>query len=335
MPAAINGPVMLRWLVVLCLAVASTTGWAQSGSLMDTTTRAWNASVAAEQALTRATRTWNEINARFRVELDAVARLKNAPKSWRTDRELRSKIADADALGRQLETASAVVRRATEQLAAARRTLIAAIDTELAAQPAAPRRAQLDRARALVVPQTRKATRIVLPDMQIDPLADPEELDQQAKAIRAAELELGNQLKGLEAQAKELERIAVLRKQHGRAIEINNRDDNSTRKGATPAGSRGGAGEVTADDSPAPGPPQNEGGRPDVSTFESDAKVTLAEIVDPSTIDELTRAQRSDNPDKRAAVAKLTRDAVARKLQQLRDKRKAVEDRAATLRKGR
>ena len=126
----------------------------------------------------------------------------------------------------------------------------------------------------------------------------------------------------------------MLRKQHGRAIEIGNRDDNSTRKGATPAGGRGGA-EVSADDSPAPGPPQNEGGRPDVSTFESDAKITLAEIVDPSTIDELTRAQRSDNPDKRAAVAKLTRDAVAKKLQQLRDKRKAVEDRAANLRKGR
>lgn len=339
MAAAINGLSMVRWLLVLLLTVASATGWAQSGpgSLADTTTRAWNTSSSAEQALARATKTWNEINSKFRVELDAVTRLKNSPKSWRRDRELRSKIADADALGRQLEAASADVRRATAQLAAARRTLIAAIDTELASNPGAARKAQLDRARAQVLPNTRKATRIVLPDMQIDPLADPEELDQQAKAIEAAEAELSNQLKGLEAQTHELERIAILRKQHDRSNEMDRRDDNSARKGATPGTSRGGSlsGATDAEQSPTSPAPPTDGGRPDVSTFEMDATITLAEIVDPSTIAELNRAQRSNDPNKRAAVAKLTRDAVAKKLQQLRDKRKAVEDRAATLRRGR
>ncbi|MBA2541120.1 MAG: hypothetical protein H0V17_15880, partial [Deltaproteobacteria bacterium] len=117
---------MTRWLVLLFLTFASATGWAQSGQGSESTTRAWNSSSAAEQTLVRASRHWNEINTKFRVELDAVKRLKDAPKSWRRDRELRGKIADADALGRQLETASADVRRATEQLAAARRTLIAA-----------------------------------------------------------------------------------------------------------------------------------------------------------------------------------------------------------------
>lgn len=324
---------MFRWLVVLLLTVASATGWAQSGSLSETTTRAWNTSTTVEQTLVRASKNWNEINTKFRVELDAVARLKNSPKSWRRDRELRSNIADADALGRQLETASAEVRRATEQLAAARRTLIVAIDAELGAKPETSRKAQLDRARAQVAPQTRKATRIVLPDMQIDPLADPEELDQQAKAIQSAEAELAKQLKGLEEQSQELDRIAVLRKQHDRTTELDRRDDNSARKGATPGISRGGASAEEA--SPNSPSPTDGAGRPDVSSFEVDAKITLAEIVDPSTIEQLNRAQRSNDPTRRAAVAKLTREAVTKKLQQLRDKRKAVEDRAVNLRRGR
>jgi hypothetical protein len=324
---------------MLFLTVAFATAQAQSNQLTDATTRAWNTSSAAEQNLMRATKTWSEINGKFRIELEAVQRLKNSPKSWRRDRELRGKLADSEALGRQLEAASADVRRATEALAAARRTLIAAIDAELASQPVAGRKAQLDRARAQVLPKTKKATRIVLPDMQIDPLADPEELDQQAKAILAAEAELANQLKGLEAQASELQRIAMLRKQHDRSNEMDRRDDNSTRKGATPGGrSSGGSlqGDASeAPNSPSPAPPTDTTGRPDVSTFEQDATITLAEIVDPSTIEELNRAQRSNDPSKRAQVAKLTRDVVAKKLQLLRDKRKAVEDRASKLRSGR
>lgn len=323
---------MRSWLVTLCMTVACATAWAQSSPLADTTTRAWNSSTTAEGKLVRASKVWNEINVKFRAELDAAQRLKNSPKSWRRDRELRVKLADAEALGRQLEAASGDVRRATEQLAAARRTLIAAIDAELASNPNAPRKAQLDGARAQVLPKTKRVARIVLPDMQIDPLADPEELDQQAKAIQAAEAELSNQLKGLEGQAKELERIAVLRKQHDRSNEMDRRDDNSARKGATPGTGRG---ALSGEASDAPSAPPTDTGRPDVSTFEVDATVTLAEIVDPSTIEELNRAQRSNDPNKRAAAAKLTQDAVKKKLQQLRDKRKAVEDRAASLRKSR
>lgn len=334
MAAAINGPGMRSWLVALCVTVACATAWAQSGPLADTTTRAWNASAAAEQTLSRASKAWNEINVKFRAELEAAQRLKNSPKSWRRDRELRVKLADAEALGRQLEAASGEVRRATEQLAVARRTLITAIDAELASNPGAPRQAQLATARAQVLPKTKRVARIVLPDMQIDPLADPEELDQQAKAIQAAEAELANQLKGLEGQAKELERIAVLRKQHDRSNEMERREDSSARKGGTPGTGRG---TLQGDASEAPNSPAppTDAGRPDVSTFEMDATITLAEIVDPSTIEELNRAQRSNDPNKRASAAKLTQDVVKKKLQQLRDKRKAVEDRAATLRRGR
>jgi hypothetical protein len=170
----------------------------------------------------------------------------------------------------------------------------------------------------------------VLPDMQIDPLADPEDLDQQARAIRNAEVELQNQIRGLEAQAKELDRIAMLRKQHDRTRELDSRDDTSPRKGSTPNGTRSGG--VAAEDAPNPTAP---GGGPDTGSFEMDAKITLAEVVDPSTINVLTQSQRSNDPKQRANAARVTRDAVQRKLGQLRDKRMQVENRAAQLRKGR
>ena len=66
-----------------------------------------------------------------------------------------------------------------------------------------------------------------------------------------------------------------------------------------------------------------------------EATITLAEVVDPSTIDELNRAQRSNDPKKRAAAARLTRDAVSKKLDQMTQRRKQIEDRARLLRNGR
>jgi hypothetical protein len=67
--------------------------------------------------------------------------------------------------------------------------------------------------------------------------------------------------------------------------------------------------------------------------FESDATVVLAEVVDPSTIDSLHRASRSGDPAQRALAAKKARDAVAARLEQLRQKRAQIEARARQLRK--
>ena len=264
----------------------------------------------------------NELAQRWQDELHAVDRLKDSPRSWRRDRELRDKLSEANEVGTQLETANAELAVAQSQLVAARRVLLAAIDSELATGPTTARRARLDQARAAIVPASPRVHRIVLPDMQIDPLADPEELDQQASAVRQTEVELHNQIVGLEAQAAELERVAMLRKQHDRAREMDQRDDNNARKGATPNG-RSGEAALTATDGAA--------ARPDPA-FEVDASITLAEVVDPSTIDSLNRAQRSGDPRQRAAAAKQARDAVASKLDQLRAKRKLIEDRARQLR---
>jgi len=316
---------MYRWLLVLVLSVASAPAWGQSA---DTTTRAYNASAAAARQVTQLSAQRNSLAQRWQDELRAVDRLKSS-RSWNRDRELRAKLSDANELGKQLETAEADLRRAVVQLAAARRALISAIDAELAASPVAPRRAQLDKARAEVVPQTRRAHRIVLPDMQIDPLADPEELDQQATALRESEAELQKQIIGLETQGQELERIDILRKQHDRTKEMDQRDDNSSRRTAPVGTGRGGA-EALGDNNPAPDAIPTSGGP--APSFEADVSIALEKVVDPSTLDTLNRAERTGDPGKRAAAAKQTRNAVAAKLDQLRAKRKQVEDRAKQLR---
>ncbi len=326
---------MLRWWLLLVLAVGSVTRIARAESTdsarIALTTRAWNASVAAERMLSRVSARWSSLNAKFHVELDDIAHLKNAPRSWRRDRDLRAKLADAEALGKRLEAASADVRRATERMKRAHRLVVEAIDAELAAGPTSARRARLVRARARVAPQARKARRIVLPDTKIDPLADPEELDQQALAIHDSEVELQHQIQGLDAQADELDRVAMLRKQHERTRELDQRDDNSARKGATSSGARGASADTASPESPTPGGVGN--GTQDLGSFESDASITLADVVDPTTIEELNRAHRSNDPAKRAAAVRRARAAVARKLAQLRARRHEVEQRASHLRR--
>jgi cell division protein FtsB len=55
-------------------------------------------------------------------------------------------------------------------------------------------------------------------------------------------------------------------------------------------------------------------------------------VIDRSTIDGLVRASRSGDPKQRAEAAKQARDAVAKRLEQLKKKRAMIEARAKQLR---
>jgi hypothetical protein len=331
---------MYRVLVLLFAWVAfgSTVADAQptaAQTQIAATTRAYNTSVAAERRVAQVATYRNQLAGRYDVELRRIDQLKKQRASWRRDRELRDQLSASLETANQLKAATSELARANEQLGAARRALVVAIDRELALGPTAPRRTQLAKARAAVAPAGNRApNRIVLPDTKIDPLADPEELDLQAAALRDTEAELSRQVTGLEVQAKELDRIVAIRKQHDRASEIARREDDTPRRGSTPNGAATKVGVSDTEDSPGP-PSADPGGRNDSvgSTFESDATVVLAEVVDPSTIDSLHRAQRSGDPAQRALAAKKARDAVAARLEQLRQKRAQIEARARQLRK--
>ena len=333
---------MFRWLLVLVLAVGSTAGIAraQAPAAMQVTARAQADTAVLEKQVNQLAQQRGALAKTYAEQLEAIDRLKKQRASWRRDRELRDNLTAANDTATKLGAATAELGKASTALAAARRSLIAAIDAELAGKPVPARAAELERVKSQLapqVPQQQKAHRIVLPDLEVDPTADPEELEAQAKALRDSEAELSRQVVGLEKQASELDEVAKLRKAHERASDLAKRDDDQPQRTAQSGGSRGGVfGGTAGDDKSAPAPEaggaggsnggsQGPTGLSGGSGFETEATVVLSGVVDASTIDTLTRAQRSGDPAQRAAAAKKARDAVAGRLEQLKKKRAEIE----------
>jgi hypothetical protein len=321
---------MLRWWLVLVLVVASATAWAQpapeparaDARLIGATARAQDAVAAAERTAGQLAGQRSTLRGRLNEELVAIDRLKQGPRGWRTKSQLEDRLSEANETRQQLEAAEARLAGAQRQLAAARAALVRAIDAELAAGTPDPRARSLRALRTELLPK-REARRIVLPDTKIDPRLDPEELDEQVAAIRESEAALERQIRGLEEQGKELQRVDDLRKQHDRTIELDKRDDNTSRRNTPqPSGGRGLAPEAATPGAPIP---PGDGASIGGATFESDAPVVLPEVVDPAILDGITRAQRSGDPGQRAAAVRKARDAVTAKREQLVRKRKEIE----------
>jgi len=347
---------MRRWVLVLGLMVASATVWAESAPTA-ITQQASDSVAAIEKRVGQLAVQRQGLNQKLAEQQRAAAELKQQKASWRRDRELRDQLAEEHETATQLAAVSAQLDKAQGELAVARRGLIAAIDAEIAAGPSGPRAQQLVAWRKQLAPQVAAGAaprKIVVPDTKIDPLADPEELDEQAAALREAEGQLQRQVAQYDAQGKELDRIAALHRQHDRAIEMDRRDDNNSRRSPQqPTHTSGGITE--ANDSPVP-PPANPGqsppptdggggagGSPSPSTtgaggrdfagsLDNEARTVLGDVVDPTTLDALAREARSSDPAKRADAAKKLRDAVAAKLAQIRAGRTKIEQRAKQLR---
>lgn len=262
------------------------------------------------------------LDARYTSELGEIDKLKRQKASWRRDRALRAKLAES------VETAQALARLASQIAAAdaevgrARARGVAAIDRALPGASAG-RRAELTARRAQWAPAPR-VKRIVIPDDALDPLADPEELDEQAAALAESEAELAREVARLDGQAARYDRLAALRKQHDRAEQLALRDDVDPRPGA--AGTRGAPGTADVEGAPAPDESAPE------SSFDGVA-TALSAVVDPGTIDALRSAERSSDPARRATVARAARDAVSARLARLHKQRAAIEARARDLRR--
>lgn len=315
---------MTRWLLVLTLSVVSATASAQPAAA--TTEDASASSKLAERAFRALAIRRDQVEKRYQDELDAIDRLKNQRPSWRRDRELRDRLSSSLETANQLSTATRELERAKLTLASTRRTYVAAIDAELASNAPMVRAVQLRRARATLSPQISDTPRhIVIPDLEIDPLADPEELEQRAAELRESEDELNHQLAGLGVQAAELDRLARLRKQHERAGDLVNRDDDQPHRNAPPKASEG-----APEEPPTGGQYPNSG--PPPGTPESYVPIVLAEVIDASTISSLAAAQHSGDPAQRAEAAHRAHDGVARRLEQVRKRRTEIEARARQLR---
>jgi hypothetical protein len=335
---------MIRWLLALVmLLLVSPIALAQSApsgpavALEAATEKADGAVKDATYRVAQLVANRTSLKKRYREELDAIDRLKKQRASWRRDRELRDNLSSSNDTANQLSAADREIDKANASLLAATRTYLAAIDAELAAGAAPARAQRLEQSRGLLAQQLRDAPhRIVIPDLEIDPLADPEELEQRAIELRASEAELNHQLVGLAQQATDLEHLASLRKQHSRAGDVFYRDDDQPHRNAS---HKSGDVGTTSDDSagawdPSRGLPTSAGSGPvgGPSSFESSVPTVLAEVIDASTITSFAAAQRSGDPAQRAEAAHKAHDAVALRLEQVKRKRAEIEARASQLR---
>jgi hypothetical protein len=360
--------VLRRFSLIFALAMAiPAVGWAQSAPTPAKTAaakptpspavvdKAQAAVTTAEKTIATLIAQRGQLTARYQQQLAAIDRLKKQKASWRRDRELNTAQADANDTAKRLTALDASLHKAQRSLLDARTVAVRAIDAELAAGGATgPRGQQLATLRNKLAPPLPAPKKIVIPDAEIDPLADPQELEQQAAALAAVEKQLEAQRKGLDAQHKDLALVAELRGAHERAGELATRDDDQPQRGG--GGGRAGREATSGDQSPAPtsGAGNDSSGGAGTSgtggsgestggsfggdkltvgtTFETNAAVALGEVIDRSTIDGLVRASRSGDPKQRAEAAKQARDAVAKRLEQLRKKRSMIEARAKQLR---
>jgi hypothetical protein len=330
---------VLRGLWLTCvLVLASASARAQPAP---ETAKAQAAVTTDEQKLATVAASRAKIAQRYQDQLVTIDRLKKEKASWRRDRELRTSLADSGDTANQLAAQNQQVATANAALVKARRELVAAIDREQKTATGA-RATELAKLRAQVESKLgAPAKKIVLPDAEIDPSADPEDLDEQAQVIAETEKQLANQVAGLDEQAAELAHVADLRKHNERAKDLMlSEDDQPHRNAQASTGTR----QDGALSQPVPGNPTGggtgggSGAGGDTTfdhggSFETEATFVLGEVIDRSTIDGLTRAQRSGDPAKRAEAAKQVRDAVAVRLDQLRKKRTEIEQRAKHLRR--
>jgi hypothetical protein len=321
--------VMSRWWLVLTLMVVSLSARAQASQPTAATNGAEMVANAAEQQVAHLAARRAELKQRYEDEVAEIDRLKKQRASWRRDRDLRDNLSASLETSKRLDTATREVDVAQRTLVNARRAYLTAIDAELKAGVPAPRVQRLERAKVLLASQLRDVPhRILIPDLRIDPLADPEELLQHANELRASELELARQVDELATQAIDLDRTAQLRKQHERQGDLVNRYDdqphrNSSRNdGATDGPGVGGVGDPSSLPNAPPTAP---------SSFESYVPTVLADVIDASTINNFTAAQLSRDPAQRAAAARKAHDAVAQRLEQVRRKRLEIEARAKRL----
>lgn len=290
-----------------------------------------------------------ELERQYDAKLAEIAKLKQQKRrSWNAEKKLKQLLAEAAEFSTALEKRDASIRGLDRQLAAERKALVAAVERELRADPPPPeaRRAQLVKWRADA--QARLGNRRVrVTDERIDPLDDPEDLEEKARRLADAEAELRAEEQRLARRAGYYRKQAKLKKARTRADEDPFGDDQPRRQGRG-SGARqqgtGGAAE-TADPSPMGGIPAAQedsdftgqpppagvdgGGDPDVG---GDPAVVYADVVEPETLDELKRAERSGDPEERARAAERARQDIGRRAEEIRKKRLEMERRARELR---
>ncbi len=300
---------------------------ADASALELRTERARAAAAASERRVAALKAQKQRIRGVYQQQLAEIDRLKKQPASWRRDRQVRAKLAESLSTARDLRSAERRLRTAEQRLKARQRALVRTIDAELAGAPPRERPAELLRLRRDVMRALRPPARpIVLPELELDPLADPEELEHQAALIAQAERDLAEELGHLDERARRFERMARLRETRRRAAELGALDDDGPRRFTGR-----GEGPAASSDSSAPPSDDAEGGGERGESGASNPAFILSEVIDEATLAALRRAERSADPEVKARAARRARAEVSSRIEGLRQRRQELEARAREL----
>ena len=226
--------------------------WRQSAPV--TAKAAADASVARAEGRRSSAAQRGALAKTYEDQLEAVDRLKKqkrvvAPRSRAARQPRRRRTTPrTSSCGHDTQLA-----KAHTALAASRRTLIAAIDAELATAPAAPRarraRAHEERSSRRRSPRRSSPHRAARRSRSIRSRI-PRSSSSRPRRSRDTEAELRARSWASRSRPTELDEVAKLRKAHDRATDLAKRDDDQPQRTAQSGGSRGGLGDDNA--SPAP-----------------------------------------------------------------------------------
>jgi hypothetical protein len=276
-----------------------------------------------------------------------VAALKKQRASWSRDQKLDKRLREAKDLAGALDRKAAQIRGVDAQLKGERAALVKDIDAELAAAPAAARQAQLARWRADTQRKLGGPRRVEVADEDMSPLDDPEDLEEKAGTLADSEKRLRTEEQRLERRVAYYHKQAKLQRAKQREKEQDVFDDEPRRGGGGSTTARGpGAsaqdeqggvsspatsGDSGGLDAPPPADPGAGAGGGE-SDLGDDPAVVYADVVDPATLAELERAERSGDPENKAKAADRALKDVRARADRLRAKRLEMEKRARKLR---
>ena len=291
---------------------------------------------------------------RLGAKTQEVVALKKQRASWSRDQKLGVRLREAQDLAAALDRKAEQIRGVDAQLRSERGALVNAANAELAGTPGAARAQQLTRWRNDAQRQLGGPRRVEVADEDMSPLDDPEDLDEKAGTLADSEQRLRGEEARLERRASYYHKQAKLQRAKQREKEQDLFDDEPRRGGSSGGANRHGGGDILANDPssgavsppvaqpgtgtqtppPPPGntpPPPATGGLTEGEAAE-DASSVYADVVDPGTLVELERAERSGDPDNKATAAERALRDVRARADRLRAKRLEMEKRARLLR---
>jgi|GEM_PF-5592179 len=270
----------------------------------------------------------------------AVDREKREPAGVRHDLRLGDLLAAAKAESDKLEAVAVELRRRSTSVSDGRRALVVACDRALATELGAARRLELARlrtAQVTLLAQVGSQGKVVS-GVDVDPLDGPRELLEKADLLRDSGDKLRREVQRMALRIDDAERRRHLRERAYAVDEDLFGDATYSRRTAQPSRSatvseRGAADNAPAAATPSPSFAGGTGGvTANPSPSASEPAVVLRNLVDPTTLEELRRADGSEDFDRQVRALRRAQTELEGLARELDQRAQTLSSKAATLR---